>query len=275
MIAALDVVRAGLEQARADSTEAVLDFNRQKQLLESGSTTKAAFEISQARYMSAVAGVKSAIAAVRAAEVSLENTYIRAPFKGTVLSKHADVGEVVAPFASSASSKGSVVDLADMSSLEVEADVSEANIQRVSVGQGCDIILDAYPDIRYKGVVKKIVPTADRSRATVLTKVAFTEIDSRVLPEMSARINFMKADNGSDEKQSGPTIAMPSTALLSRGGKQIAFTITNDKAQELTIDAGRKIGGMVEIKGGAQPGQKVILSPPADLKNGDKVTIVE
>ncbi len=194
MMAALDLAKANLEQAKAESTQAILDYNRQKLLKEKGFTTDAVLEASQAAYKSADAAVKSASAAVKAAEVNLENTYIRAPFDGTVLSKHADVGEVVAPFASSASSKGSVVDLADMSSLEVEADVSESNIQKVEIGQPCEIILDAYPAIHYKGHVKKIVPTADRSRATVLTKVSFSEIDSKVLPEMSARINFLQSE---------------------------------------------------------------------------------
>jgi multidrug resistance efflux pump len=125
--------------------------------------------------------------------VARENTFIARHLMGTVLNKYADVGEIVAPMSSSASSNGAVVVLADMNSLEVEADVAESNIQRVILGQRCEIILDAYPGTRYSGFVKKIVPTADRSRATVMTKVGFTDKDSRVLPEMSARINFLES----------------------------------------------------------------------------------
>jgi RND family efflux transporter MFP subunit len=273
MIATLDLARAGLEQVRAESTEAALEYNRQKQLLSSGSTTQAAYEISQAQSGRATAGVKSAIANIKAAEVALENTIIRAPFDGTVLMKHADVGEVVAPFASSASSKGSVVDLADMSSLEVEADVSESNIQRVQVGQACEIILDAYPEMRYSGRVKKIVPTADRSRATVLTKVSFNNIDSKVLPEMSARINFFQTDSLKNETAADSAVAVPSSALVVKGDKRFVFVVDDNKAREIQVASGRKIGSLTEILSGIMADQKVVIAPPPELKSGDKIKI--
>ena len=160
----LDRFKADLLQARAESTEASLIYGRQKKMLTSGGISQAEFEASEARHQRAVAGVASARAAVKSAEVAFENTIIRAPFDGTVLTKSAEVGEMVAPFASSASSRGAVVTMADMNSLEVEADVAEANIDRVRVGLPCEITLDAYPDTRYPGKVVKIVPTADRSR---------------------------------------------------------------------------------------------------------------
>jgi HlyD family secretion protein len=275
MIAALDLAKANLEQAKAESTQAILDYNRQKLLKDKGFTTDAALETSQAAYKIADAMVKSAAAAVKAAEVNLENTFIRAPFNGTVLTKHADVGEVVAPFASSASSKGSVVDLADMSSLEVEADVSESNIQKVEVGQPCEIILDAYPDNHYNGHVKKIVPTADRSRATVLTKVAFAKIDKRVLPEMSARVNFLKSESETQAQSADSTIAIPNTALITRDNKSYVYTITKDRVQETEVTTGNKLGNLVEIKNGLRPGEWVVVSPPPKLKKGDKIKIIE
>lgn len=272
--ASLDLAKANLEQARAESAEATLEYNRQSQLLATGSTTRAAFETSQARYLSSAAAVKSAQAAVKSAEVAFENTYIRAPFDGTVLTKHADVGEIVAPFASSASSRASIVDLADMSSLEVEADVSESNIQKVIVGQPCEIILDAYPSVRYEGYVKKIVPTADRSRATVMTKVAFNNVDKNVLPEMSARINFLQAKSP-PTTQSDSTVTVPNAALVTKGGQQLVFAIDDNRAVELPVTPGRKLGNVTEILKGVTPGQKVVLSPSSNLKNGDKVKVVE
>jgi len=274
MEAALELAKANVEQSRADSVVAVLEFKRQEELLKSGSTTPQAYEAANARYMSASAGVSAALASLKAAEVNLENTFIRAPFDGTVLLKHADVGEVVAPFASSASSKGAVVDLADMNSLEVEADVSEANIQRVEIGQKTEIILDAYPSIHYEGYVKKIVPTADRSRATVQTKVAFKKIDRRVLPEMSARINFMSSDTLQEPiPESG--LAVPSAAIVMQNGKPTVFTIIDNKAKSIEIETGPKFGNVTRITRGLEVGQKVILSPPSDLKDGDKIKIVE
>ncbi|HBC47899.1 MAG TPA: efflux RND transporter periplasmic adaptor subunit [candidate division Zixibacteria bacterium] len=275
MMAALDLAKANLEQAKAESTQAILNYNREQQLKEKGFTTDASLEASRAGSESASAAVKSAAAGVKAAEVNLENTFIRAPFDGTVLTKHADVGEVVAPFASSASSKGSVVDLADMHSLEVEADVSESNIQRVEVGQPCEIILDAYPTVHYQGHVKKIVPTADRSRATVLTKVAFTEIDSRVLPEMSARINFLRSDTLGAPESNDTTLAVLSSALIKRDNRSVVFVVSNNKVQEIAVTTGEKLGNLTQVISGLRTGQKVITSPPVDLKAGDKVKIIE
>jgi RND family efflux transporter MFP subunit len=276
MEAALDLAKANLEQASANSLEASLEFNRQRELLAGGYTTTQAFEVAQARQKSASAAVSAARASMRGAEVALENTFIRAPFNGTVLTKHADVGEVVAPFASSASSKGAVVDLADMNSLEVEADVSEANIQRVERGQRCEIILDAYPHKRYEGYVKKIVPTADRSRATVLTKVAFKEIDRNVLPQMSARINFLSTDVDSiSRSMPDSVVAVPNSAIVMRDGRQMVYTIVDDKARSIEIEIGAKFGNMTQIIKGIEPRQKIILSPSTDLKNGDKVKITE
>jgi len=274
MIAALELAQANLAQARAESTEAALNFNRQKQLFSSGSITRADYEVSEARYLSASAFVKSSEAAAKSAEVALENTIIRAPFDGTVLNKYADVGEIVAPFASSASSRGAVVVLADMSSLEVEADVSESNIQRVKPGQPCEIILDAYPDFRYKGHVKKIVPTADRSRATVMTKVTFEAIDERVLPEMSARVNFFETDSTKQTLEI-ISVSIPNSALMMKNNSQVVFIIEEKRARQVEVAIGKKLGTQTEIVRGLRAGQIVVISPPSDLKDGMKVKIIQ
>ncbi|NLI15645.1 MAG: efflux RND transporter periplasmic adaptor subunit [candidate division Zixibacteria bacterium] len=275
MQAALDYAKAILDQVRAESVQAAIAFARQKELVKSGAVTQAEFDISEAKYKGLIAGVKSAMASVKSAEVALENTFIRAPFDGTVLNKYADVGEIVAPMSSSASSKGAVVVLADMNSLEVEADVAESNIQRVILGQRCEIILDAYPGTRYSGFVKKIVPTADRSRATVMTKVGFTDKDSRVLPEMSARINFLESDSLKSANQSLGGVMVPSDAIAMRDNKPVVFTIINNRAQMLAVTIGRQLGKQIEIARGVAAGQQVIVSPPANLKTKDKVKVIQ
>jgi len=273
--AALDMTLAGLEQARAESTEAALNYNRQKQLLLTGSATDDLVEVAQARFRSAAASVKYAIAAVKAAQVSLENTYIKAPFDGTVLTKYAEIGEIVAPMASSASSRGALVVLADMTSLEVEADVSESNIQRVVVGQAVEIILDAYPAKRYPGHVKKIVPTADRSRATVLTRIAFSEVDKYVLPEMSARINFFQTETEKKTTPSVMSVTLPNTALVMKDGRRIVYAVEDNRIREIEITIGKMLGDLTEITNGIEAGQRVVVSPPSNLKSGDKVKIIE
>ncbi len=268
----LDLAVANLQSARADSTEAALNFHRQTELLKTGATTQDVVDVATARYQAMIANVEAMKAAVKAAEVALENTIIRAPFNGTVLTKEADEGEMVAPFASSSSSRGAVVAMADMQSLEVEADVSESNIYKVKLNQPCEIILDAYPDFRYQGYVKKIVPTADRSRATVLTKVAFKNLDTRVLPEMSARVNFLPLEKVAAE-QTQPVLAAPKSALTTRNNQKVVFKIVGEYVQATPVETGRELGTITEIKSGLQSGDKVILSPPGNLKSGDRIKL--
>src|ERR1041385_8816774 len=175
--------QANLDLSRAELRDAEHSLARERRLLDSAFSSQASYDAAEARYQRVRASIAMAQAAVQAADVALENTVIRAPFDGTVLSKNADVGEVVAPLAASAFSKSAVVTIADLRSLEVEADVAEANLESVAPGQLCEIVLDAYPDVRYPGYVAKIVPTADRAKATVQVKVAFRSYAARVLPE--------------------------------------------------------------------------------------------
>lgn len=274
-MATLDLTKATLQQAEVDSLDKGRKYRRAQSLLKSGSITDAELESAEAAYRNASAMVEQAKANVRVAEVSLDNTYIRAPFDGTVLTKNADVGEIVAPFASSASSKGSVVTLADMSSLEVEADVSESNLDRVRVGRPCEIILDAYPTVRYPGSVKKIVPTADRARATVLTRVAFSQLDERVLPEMSARVSFFVDSSDLRQSSGASMVTAPKDAVTSRGTDKVVFLVVGELVAMTTVQTGKEIGSQIEITSGLQPGQKIVLSPPGKLETGQKITIIQ
>jgi RND family efflux transporter MFP subunit len=270
--ASLDLARAQLEQTKVDTLNAGRQYRRAKLLLASGVTTDVDLENAEMNYNNSLARVMASEAAVRVQEVNLENTFIRAPFDGTVLTKNADVGEVVAPFASSASSKGSVVTLADMESLEVEADVSESNIFRVSVGQPCEIVLDAYPSVRYGGRVSKIVPTADRARATVLTKVAFDSKDDRVLPEMSARVSFMTTA-AKDTTAQVTALVVPKEALTARGDTRIVFRVDGEYVTAVPVKVGRGLGAVTEILEGLSAGDRVVLTPPGKLETGQKVSV--
>ena len=273
--ASLELARAGLNQAEVDSLDKGRKYRRAQSLLKSGSITDSDLESAEAAYKNAQAAVAQAAAGVRVAEVNLENTYIRAPFDGTVLTKNADVGEIVAPFASSASSKGSVVTLADMSSLEVEADVAESNLDRVHVGQPCEIVLDAYPAVRYRGQVKKIVPTADRSRATVLTRVAFVNRDERVLPEMSARISFFTDTLSLTGSGSAAILTVPKESVTSRDGAKVVFRVNGETVSIASVVTGKEIGGQVEITSGLAAGDRVVLSPSGKMISGQKISITQ
>jgi HlyD family secretion protein len=272
--AALAQAKADLELARADRADAGRSLDRAKTLVARGLISQAEYDAALARYDRVVATIQLKDAALNGAQVQFENTRIRAPFDGTILTKNADVGEVVAPFAAGASSKVAVVTLADMSSLEVEADVSESNIERIAVDQRCEIALDAYPDKRYRGLVDKIVPTADRAKATVLTKIRFLERDSRVLPEMGAKVHFL-AKGTTDTASSKPRLAVDSDAVTLRDGKKIAFLIRDDAVTATPLELGDPFGRMIEVRKGLSPGDRVVLKPLPDLQSGNKVKVKE
>ena len=273
VVAALAKSRADYEVAKADLYDARQTLDRQKTLYASSLTSKADLDAAEARFLRVEATIRSTEAALKGAEVALENTRIRAPFDGTVLTKDANVGEVVAPFASSANSRGAVVTVADMTSLQVEADVSESNITRVSIGQPCEIILDAYADKRYRGTVHKIVPTADRAKATVLTKVAFIDRDERVLPEMSAKVTFLSPGTQGTVLGAPPVVTIPATCLTSRRGTPVVFVVRDGIAQETPVTTGQPFGSSVEIKEGLSQGDRVILSPDPSLTGGTRVNV--
>ncbi|HKZ22122.1 MAG TPA: efflux RND transporter periplasmic adaptor subunit [candidate division Zixibacteria bacterium] len=269
--AELERAKANLALAKAESTEAALFYQRQKKLYERTLISKLELEMAEARYQKTLASVEANRAGVKAAEVALENTLIRAPFDGTVLTKSAEVGEMVAPFAATASSRGAVVTIADMNSLEVEADVAEANIERVKAGQPCRITLDAYPSTSYSGKVSKIVPTADRTRATVLVKIAFNKLDQRVLPEMSAKISFLPETAKVNFGNQDVMVAVPNSAVTNRDGVKMVFLLEGNTAKSVPVGTGKVLGDWTEIKEGVKPGDKVILAPPGSLASGVKV----
>jgi RND family efflux transporter MFP subunit len=270
--ATLQRTRENLRLAQADLNDAKQSQERMRVLLKEGAVAQAEFDSAEARYGRVVATIEAARFAVKEAEVAVVNTRIVAPFDGTVLKKNADVGEIVAPLAGAASSKAAVVTIADMASLEVEADVSEANITRVSAEQNCEIALDAYPQQRYPGYVSKIVPTADRAKATVLVKIRFRDYDQRVLPEMSAKVTFLAAGSPANT-ETKTVLTVPAAAVATRDGRQVIFQIKDDRAVEVAVTTGEKLGSLLEIKSGLKEGDKVIAKVDEQIKNGAKVTL--
>jgi RND family efflux transporter MFP subunit len=273
VLAALARAHADLQLARADSQDAHRSLERQASLYKSGLTSKAELDGADARYKRMLASIMSAKASVSSAEVALENTRIRAPFDGTVLTKNADVGEVVAPFGAASNSRGAVVSMADMSSLEVEADVSESNITRVKIGQPAEIVLDAYPDIRYQGFVGKIVPTADRAKATVLTKVRFKEKDERVLPEMSAKVTFLSKELDKATATAPPKLTVPLSSVVNRNGADVVLLVRDGTLTEMPVKTGDPIGARIEIREGVMQGDQVVTRPDPTLTTGSKIKI--
>jgi HlyD family secretion protein len=269
--ASLRRAQENLRMAQSDLNDAKQSLGRQEILLKRGIVAQAEYDAAEARYQRVVASIEAAKFAVKEAEVAVENTRIVAPFDGTVLKKNADIGEIVAPLAGAVSSKAAVVTIADMSSLEVEADVSEANLTRVAPEQACEIRLDAYPERSYMGYVGKIVPTADRAKATVLVKIKFKDYDRRVLPDMGAKISFLSPNSAQSAESNQPFLAVPVAAVTKRNGRPIVYQVKDSRALEVPVVIGRQTGSLVEIKQGLQNGDKVVSRVDEKIRDGAKV----
>ncbi|QQS37685.1 MAG: efflux RND transporter periplasmic adaptor subunit [Ignavibacteriales bacterium] len=271
--AQLDEAKANLLLYQADLTNSENTFKREKELFEKGLSSQQVFDQAESNLNRLLASIEIAKARIKQYEVALENTLIRAPFDGTVLTKNAEVGEIVAPFGGSTTSKTAVVTIADMHSLLVEADVSESNIERIKVDQDCEIILDAYPEKSYAAYVYKIVPTADRSKATVLVKVGFKKYDDRVLPEMSAKVSFFTQQIDSTYINQKPILVVPASAVRKTGTKIFVYKIVEGKAKELEVTLGQELGSYHEILSGLGQGDKIIIDLTESIQNGVEVKV--
>ncbi len=273
VLGALAQAKANYELNKADLVVAQQNLERTRKLFASNLASQADLDAAEAQYNKVIASINVAKALIDQAEVALENTRIRAPFDGTVLTKDADVGEVIAPFGTSLGSRGDVVTLADMNSLQVEADVSESNIERVITGQPCEITLDAYPNKRYRGEVTKIVPTVDRSKATVRTKVKFLDKDDRVLPDMSAKVSFLTEALSQQAVEQKPMLLVNSTAVITHDKNKIVFIVRDNILTETPVTLGSTSGNAIEVLAGLANGDRVVLNPSEELHTGQKIKI--
>ncbi|WP_019451538.1 efflux RND transporter periplasmic adaptor subunit [Cupriavidus sp. BIS7] len=277
--AQVQVAEANLELQQAELRDADVNLRRSKELLAPAAISKQQYDSDLARYNKARASISNSQASIasakanaRAAEVAVEQTVVRAPFDGVVLIKHANVGDNITPFSAAADTKGAIVTIADMSTLEVEADVAESNIAKITVEQPCEILLDALPNLRMEGRVSRIVPTVDRSKATVLVKIRFVDRDPRVLPDMSAKIAFLSKPVPPGENK--PVTAVQPTAVVERDGKPTVFVVQDGKVRQVTVTRGEKIGELVAVQG-VKPGDVVVLAPTDKLTDGGKVSVTK
>jgi len=270
--AALASARAEESRLKVELAQAERELVRATELAERGVVPRTALEDAETRVASTRAGLEAARANVRLAAATLENTNVRAPFDGTVLRKDAEVGEIVAPSAAGGGlTRTAIATMADLATLEVEVDVNEAYIARVTNGQSARITLDAYPDTSFAGAVRQVVPTADRQKATVMVKVGISDRDPRILPEMGARVDFVPA--GAESSSAAPRrVFAPSAAIDRAGAKPRVWTVEQGKAVPLEIETGADDGMRVEVRSGLTGGEQVIVAPPAKLTPGAKVT---
>lgn len=254
-----------LERARALASREVVA----PEVLEDAET---AAEVARARLAAAVARVEAARQIEAAAEAGLENTRIRAPFTGTILRKDAEVGEVVAPAVTGGGlTRGAVVTMADLSTLEVEVDVNEAYIGGIRQDQPAEVVLDAYPALRFPAHVRQIMPTADRQKATVLVRVAIDVQDPRILPEMGARVVFLEPTESAVEAAGTPRVFVPAAAVRRDGSDDVVYVVIDGRAHRRPIEAGPVSGGEREVRTGLNGGETLVLDPPPELVDGARV----
>ncbi len=278
-MAAVQNAVANVDQARAELDDAKLSYDRLQELNGQGIISRADFDSAESRYRRNKAVVAAAEAAVRVAESSLQGarisydySLIRAPFDAVVLTKNADVGDIITPLGSAANAKAAVVTIADLASLQVEADVSESNLEKVKAGQPCEITLDALPHSRFRGVLQTIVPTADRTKASVMVKVRFLENDSQILPEMSAKIAILSRPATAVDQQA-KTVINPA-ALIKANGRDSVYLLDKDRVRITAVTLGARFGDFVEVSG-VKAGDKVALRPLDKLKDGRTISVAE
>jgi HlyD family secretion protein len=259
---------AQLAEAKANWVNADNERVRQKSLYDQGLSPKSTYD-------AAVASEEATRARVHYSEALLDYTVIRAPFTGVITAKRAFVGEAVSPYGSSPSgggSGGAIVTIVEFSSLYVGADVNEANLSKLAKDQPAEITLDAVQDKTYHGFLRQIVPAADRQKATVRVKVAFLDPDDRVLPDLSARVNFTTAPTQGHQARS--RIVVPKAALTTVDGRSGVFRVVDGRAVFTPVTPGGDVQGQVEIQQGLQGGERLIsLAGGAPIRDGEKVRV--
>jgi RND family efflux transporter MFP subunit len=293
-IAAQAQAAASLVQAQASEHQTHLDFDRQTQLVDKGVVSRSDFDNADAKEKVALAQVKeaqaqqktteaqlntarsqirSAQARIRGIETQIEYTNIRSPFDGLVISKDAEVGESVAPaIFGGGATRGSVVTIVDPKTLEVEADVNESNITRILSGQPAQITLDAIPDKKFEAEAYQVVPTADRQKATVKVKVRFLNLDPRILPDMTAKVTFLKKNDDKASSQKS-RIMVPKSAIQQRESKTVVLILTQEKVRVQPIRTGSDFGDRIEVLDGLVGGETVLVRGGDGLKDGARVKV--
>jgi HlyD family secretion protein len=277
-------VSAQVERARATVQRAQADLAEQRRLERQADAlvrdkvlSQDQLEAAQSRVHMTEAALRQAQADLSLSNALLQNTVIRAPFSGTVVKKMAEVGESVAPIppgVNLSTSSGAIVALADLDTLEVEADVAEANVAKLSADQPAEVTVEAFPDRRYRAVLRQVIPTADRTKATVQVKVTILEKDANLRPEMSAKVTFLEPARAatSAAAPAAPMVVVPREAVVTREGETVVFVLGGDgKVQRRPVTTRGESQGQLIVRSGLSGGERVVVRPPEALRGGDAV----
>ncbi len=289
--AALALAESTLEAARRGAAEtasrlelARTTFARAERLLAERVVGQAEFdeaatEVSALEARLALQQEQIAVAQreIDLSRVGVEETVIRAPFDGMVVSKDAQEGEMVSPVSAGGGfTRTGICTIVDMQSLEIEVDVNEAYISRVRNDQPVEAVIDAYPDWRIPAHVITTIPTADRQKATVQVRIAFDEIDERVLPEMGVKVSFQESTRPVDPAADArPRRTVPATAVRRDGGRDVVFVVDRDRVERRAVTVGERRGERIEIVSGVAGGERVVIEGPSELADGDAIRVAE
>jgi RND family efflux transporter MFP subunit len=270
-------IRALLAQAERDYTRQQELFGRQLVAAQVLDAALAQRDTLRARLANNVEQVRVATESVRVAEVQLDNTIIRAPFSGVVVAKSAQPGEMISPISAGGGfTRTGIGTIVDMDSLEVQVDVNESFINRVMAEQPVEATLNAYPDWKIPGSVIAIIPTADRSKATVKVRIAIKSRDPRIVPDMGVRVAFLTtAPAAGAAPPPAPAVLIPADAVRGEGAAAVVFVLASDRVERRGVTLGQTIGAEREIVAGLRAGERVVIAPPPSLKDGDAVRVSE
>ena len=277
MVAAIAKAKADIEYAKADLAEAQRQERLQEDLYRSKVVSQDALDAAKAKVNLAAAAIDQDKANLQVQEANLDFTTIRAPFSGVVVKKMTEAGESVAPIppgVNISTSSGAIVAIADMNSLEAEVDVNESNVEELRQGQPADIAVQAIPDHTYKGVLRQVIPTADRTKATVTVKVSILDKDKYLRPEMSCNVTFLQPQKRQSTNSAPQRIVtVPKDAIITRDGRQTVFAIEDNKARAMPVVTGADLHGQIIVKQGLAGGETIVNNPPQKLKDGDAIRV--
>ena len=282
--AQVEFVKAGLAETQVNLTNAQRNYDRQRSLLEGRFVSQSVVDTAQ----TAVDALRAQLATQRSnvevahrnqdlAQRGLDDTIVHAPFTGVVIAKSAQVGEIVSPLSAGGGfTRTGIGTIVDMDSLEVEVDVNEAYINRVQPSQPVESVLNAYPDWKIPSHVIAIIPTADRSKATVKVRIGLDLKDGRIVPDMGVRVSFLEDKKpAAHDQPRAEGVLVPSKAVLKQGDEDIVFVLKGQKAQRRTVTLGGTTGDSRQVLAGVIAGETVIVDAPAELKDDAAITVAK
>ncbi len=276
----LEAQRRNLAEIEVRLAEAERNLGRNEQLVKQQLISQTALDASRAEVNALKARLEASKAQVEVAESGLQvrrvdyaDLEVRAPFSGVVISKNAQPGEMFSPMSSGGFTRTGIATIVDMDSREIEVDVNESYINRVKPNQRVEATLDAYPDSPLPARVINIVPTADRTKATVRVRIGFEKLEPRILPDMGIKVRFLDDAPAQQDANAGPRIRVPEGAVQRVGGEAYVWVVNDGRAERRAVSLGAESGGSVEIRAGVQSGEELISPVVQGLEDGGKVRL--